>query len=743
MEVFLNNAHWIRPPYTKEDSCYDSSDWFIFRNILRVEGDEAHSATIAVDSKYWLFINGRRIVCEGGLKRGPVEKGSYYDTLDLSPHLRTGDNTIALLVWYFGRDGFSHRDSGSAGLLFHVNAAKLAGPWRVLRHPAYFDPGYLHDAYRLPESSIGFDARRDLPGCFEEDFDDDSWPVAINCESAGEGPWGTLEPREFPQWFWSEPKDYSTIKKIDSPFDDGFVYYRCTLPHNAQFVPILEVDAVAGLAISIHVAQDTQRLWCLYVTRSGEQQHEFEGWLNGEEVIYRIPSNAVRVIRLQYRETRYPAAFAGSFECDDTLLNRLWLKSRRTLLVTMRDNFMDCPCRERAQWPGDLVVQLGQVPYCLDRTADLLVRKGLRETMRWQRPDGVIYGPVPEGNWKCELPAQMLTLLSPYGIWTYYMHSADMTTLAELYPYAKRYFDIWQFQESGLIVYRPDGKGAIPVVDGENSVGVWDWIDWGDNIDSEVCLNAWFVIAAQGLRQMATELGFNEDVAKIAQTEDQVTQAMRKHFWDDVQGAYVSPGFEPGPDDRAQALAVISGVARPEQYPLLTVQLGRVYRACPYMERYVLEALFKMVAVEQALERMRNRYRGLTENDCSTLWERWPEHTSHPGTINHSWSGGPLTLLSQEVAGLAPLVPGWQLFSLRPQPGGLRLIDTSVDTPHGRIHFKASFENEVWTVSLNLPLGTRAEADFSALGSSEGVITISGHEWHAVYQAGLMTSGVL
>ncbi|MFR7465122.1 MAG: hypothetical protein ACLUVG_09725 [Phocaeicola vulgatus] len=30
----------------------------------------------------------------------------------------------------------------------------------------------------------------------------------------------------------------------------------------------------------------------------------------------------------------------------------MWEKSQRTLYITMRDTYMDCPDRERAQWWG-------------------------------------------------------------------------------------------------------------------------------------------------------------------------------------------------------------------------------------------------------------------------------------------------------------------------------------------------------------------------------------------------------
>ena len=74
-------------------------------------------ARIAVDSKYWLWINGELVVFEGQLKRGPNPNDTYYDRVDLTGHLQKGENTVAILVWYYGKDGFSHKSSGKAGLV--------------------------------------------------------------------------------------------------------------------------------------------------------------------------------------------------------------------------------------------------------------------------------------------------------------------------------------------------------------------------------------------------------------------------------------------------------------------------------------------------------------------------------------------------------------------------------------------------------------------------------------------------
>jgi len=90
--------------------------------------------------------------------------------------------------------------------------------------------------------------------------------------------------------------------------------------------------------------------------------------------------------------------------------------------------------------------------------------------------------------------------------------------------------------------------------------------------------------------------------------------------------------------------------------------------------------LFLMSAPDAALARMKQRYGPLVAGEWTTLPELW-----NGGTHNHAWSGGPLTLLSQYAAGLAPLTPGWATYQVRPQPGALRSIDATVDSVAGRI----------------------------------------------------------
>ena len=81
----------------------DTSQWICFRKVINVKGNPSkNKLRIAADSKYWLWVNGELEVYEGALKRGPNTKDTYIDNITLK-NLKEGENTIAVLVWYFGK----------------------------------------------------------------------------------------------------------------------------------------------------------------------------------------------------------------------------------------------------------------------------------------------------------------------------------------------------------------------------------------------------------------------------------------------------------------------------------------------------------------------------------------------------------------------------------------------------------------------------------------------------------------
>jgi hypothetical protein len=145
--------------------------------------DKSVKMQVAVDSKYWLWINGHEVVFEGGLKRGPNPNDTYYDELEISRYLKKGKNVIALLLWYWGRDGFCHKSSGESGLLVRLSAGRTSivsdASWKVKIHPAFGATAEPYPNYRLPEWNVHFDARNDIGSWFRCDYNDKSWHDAV------------------------------------------------------------------------------------------------------------------------------------------------------------------------------------------------------------------------------------------------------------------------------------------------------------------------------------------------------------------------------------------------------------------------------------------------------------------------------------------------------------------------------------------------------------------------------------
>ncbi|HYE04392.1 MAG TPA: alpha-L-rhamnosidase C-terminal domain-containing protein [Planctomycetota bacterium] len=694
-------ARWIWNDASRPDQ------WMRFRRRLDL-GTAARRAVarIACDSKYWLWIDGHPVVREGALKRGPTARDTWFDEIDLAPHLRAGANQIAILVWYWGVDGFSHNDSGHGGLLCEVEIdgavvdGTATGGWRVSPHPAY-EPTADGPSpnYRLSERNVRFDARRDDPGWCEASYDDAAWPHASELARGGEGPWGELWPRPVAAWRWSEPLAYVDAASIPAIAPGGEVV--CRLPSNLHVVPIVELTAAAGATVVMktdHYAGGGNGQHFVvraeYVTRDGRQAFEAPNWVNGHAVHYDLPAGAT-IHRLGYRETGYDCDLSGAFACDDPFYATLWAKAQRTLYVTMRDTYFDCPDRERAQWWGDVVIEIGESFYGLSRHADALSRKAILDLCRWQRSDGVLFSPVPAGNWFMELPPQMLAAISTYGFWTYFWHSGDDSWMAEAYPHVRRYLEKWSLDERDLVVHRS---------------GEWDWGDWGEHVDLGMIDATWYVLALDAAARYARHLGRIDDIAGYDTLRARVLAAIRRHCW--TADGWRSPSHQGEIDDRAAAMAVLCGASAPEHRAATLAVLARVRHASPYMEKYVLEALFALDADDLAFQRMRERYAPMVEAPVATLWEFWTR--GGWGTENHAWAGGPLTLLSQIAVGIDPLEPGYRRFRVRPRPGPLTTLSATVPSARGII--RAAFTRRAGggTLTLEVPTGSQAVIDLSA-----------------------------
>ncbi len=682
-------AKWI---WDKENLTEENT-WMCF--IKKVTLDKAPDdliADISADSKYWLYINGETVVFEGSVKRGPEKNSGYYDSIDIAPYLNEGENSICALVWFWDNEtSYSYSSSGQGGFIFEAANEDITiisdKTWKVKRSDAFVDSPLYPPNYRLSEYSIYFDARKDTEAWISVAYDASSWENATEYSLGGKGAYGKLYPRGIPFLKDYGLKDYEnsagyenyTVKKL---FGEKITV---DVPHNAQLTPYLKIIAPEGKKIRI-TTENTLigAVSSTYITKEGEQEFEALGWFNGEHITYKIP-RGVTVVSLKYRETGYDSSFCGDFDCDDEFLNSLWQKSLRTLYVTMRDNFMDCPDRERAQWWGDVTSEMIMTMYSMDSSSYLLYQKGVEAMLSHIDETNVLQTVVPISGDYFELPVQQLAGI--VGFLTYYEYTGDKAFIEKVYEPSVDYLKLWEIGENNLVIHRE---------------GSWAWPDWGKKADMTAIENAWVYYALSAAEKMAEIAGKDDDLAFISERKAVIAKGY-KNLW--TKDGFKSEDVRK-PDDRANALAVLSGLADKDQYSAIENVLSATKNASPYMEYYVLEALCEMGEYDAARDRIKERYEGMMGEDYSTLWEFWD---SWRGTKNHAWSGGPLVIMSKHFAGITPTEAGYESVGINPQYALSDFISCTVPSIKGLITLNYEKTDEEYIVRLTLPQDMRAD----------------------------------
>lgn len=685
--------------------------WVAFRKKVSVDSlPQQAIARISADSKYWLWINGELVVFEGGAARGPRPHGpwqrvkniwelppkekpsnSWYDEIDITNFLRRGDNTIAVLVWYWGRETLkgTHVDSGQGGFLFQAKTGDTTivsdSSWKVKADVAYAcDSGDTGKS--IVPYNVKYDARKELGDWTMPEYADDGWAAATEKGRPPSAPWFEMEKNYVPPLVNHGLKHYANYPESQFPFTSSGETIRCILPFNKQITPYLEVECEAGQQIEISTDNRNNKINGYYTTKQGGQSFESFSWMSGNEVHYKIPAG-VKVISLKYRWTSV-GELAGDFQCSDPFYTRLWWMGRNTLFVCARDNFMDCPDRERALWIGDVADQAGYLFYCMDDAGRQLLKKAIRVTMAFS--DDGVFGALGPLRLR-ELPSQSLQFVDG-AVWQYYMNTGDKQTLRYAYPYVRAYLAKWTMGSNGLPEHRRGGLDA------------WDWYDWGQKstLDKDVIQPALYFIALKSASKMARVLGEAEDVAWYERRIRSIAESFDREFW---HGEYYSSDPLKFQDDRANSLAIVSELASKDKHQAIARSvLIPNYYCSPHFEWMVEESLCLAGMPDAALKRMKDRYQSQVEREnMSTLYEMFP----NGGTYNHAWNA-PNTILSKYIAGVSPTKPGWREFHVLPAMAHLDSIETTVPSQSGDIEVHIRREDGTFRVDLVSPPGTAA-----------------------------------
>ncbi|MBN1556530.1 MAG: hypothetical protein JW951_00120, partial [Lentisphaerae bacterium] len=446
------------------------------------------------------------------------------------------------------------------------------------------------------------------------------------------------------------------------------VRFECTAPEGACLEFGYAEDLIDGRfnnAVENQLADG-------YRCRAGRQSYCFLAWRAFRYLKLRLRScpGGLQLHALEAVRVRYPFEARGAFRSGDATLNGVFEICRETIRLCSIDQLMDTPCREGAQWLGDVsAVTLGGIYACFGDT--LLPEKFLRQSAASAQSSGLLSNITHLGcRGFSERTIPDYSLWWIIGLWRHYMYTGREAWIRTYYPEVLRIirFHLHYLNERGFLCDLPG----------------WVFIDWAP-VDKRGCsavYNALFAGALDAAEQAARLVGDADAAAWMAGLAATLRRNFVAAFYDENRGVFAD-GRAHGTLSEAVSehanFAALRWACCPHargQEILDRFDRGIDATECePFFMAVVLEALRRYGRGDTALRLIRERWgRRMLDRGATSCFEEWRINGSFRRgqwegamrTQSHAWSACPAEFLIRGLSGIEILEPGCAALRVAP-----------------------------------------------------------------------------
>lgn len=366
--------------------------------------------------------------------------------------------------------------------------------------------------------------------------------------------------------------------------------------------------------------------------------------------------------------------YLGSFNCSNTLLNKIWMTGAYTVHLNMQDYLWDGIKRDRLVWVGDMHPETAAiaavfgnnevVPKSLDLSRDIT--------------------PLP--GW--------MNGISTYSMWwiiihrDWYMHHGDLNYLKEQKDYLVKLLD--------QIITKIDSNGK-ETLDGTR------FLDWpsSENVKGvSAGLQAMMILSLDAGAQLCKTLNEPDAVQKC----EAAIAKLKTHVPD------------PNHSKQAAALMALADLLPAEKADKEIISVDGARNFSTFYGYYMLQAMAKAGNYQEAMDAIRTYWGAMLKLGATTFWEDfnldWLPGASRidalplPGqkdihgdygaycyigfrhSLCHGWASGPTPWLSEYVLGVKVMAPGCRVVKIEPHLGDLNFAEGTFPTPYGVIKIK-------------------------------------------------------
>jgi alpha-L-rhamnosidase len=583
------------------------------------------------------------------------------------------------------------------------------------------------------------DARKAVAGWGDAEFDASSWSEVVQVECA-------VVPEAAPAEPIRRTEELAVKEVIRSPSGATILDFGQNLVGWLR----VKVSGPAGHAITVRHAEvlehgelGTRPLRAAAATDrftlagTGDETFEPEFTFHGFRYAQvdnwpgELDPNAITAVVIQSDLRR-----TGWFECSNDLVNRL----HENVVWSMRGNFVslptDCPQRdERLGWTGDIQVFAPTASFLYN--CDAFLVSWLRDLAHEQTAmGGVVPFTVPSVLPGADRPAAAWGDAATVVPTVLHERFADERALAEQYASMHAWVDTLLSLAGERLLW-------------EGRFQFGDWCDptappdrpWQAQVDADLIATAYLYRSISLLTRAARQLGHGADADRY----EAAGAAVRSAFLE----THVTPAGRMVSDaPTAYALALCFEIATdPDQRRALADRLAHKVRASAFHigtgfvgTPLILDALlaggYPQYAERLLLQTENPSWLYAVTMGATTIWERWDsmleDGSINPGqmtSFNHYAFGAVADWLHRELAGLAPLAPGYARLRVRPLVlDAFDFARAAHETPYGPAAVSWHREGDEVVVAATVPANTTAEVSLPD-GRAPFAVGSGTHEW--------------
>lgn len=673
-----------------------------FFEKINKKTDSVYRMYITADSDYAVYINEQ--FCDGGQYADYSKKYKVYDELDLTKYLKDGENDVLIVGYCQNEDSSTYR-VGVAGVMYTITEdgqeIAVSNENTLCRKNPYYKSGSVDKVSGQLSYSFEYDATAE-----ETPYS----KAVVMCE------FDEVYPRPIKKLEIKEK--CSTRCVVGGSFIEG--KHTDTVGQKAQYSYLgfgeRTRTGVSDAGVNFTRDAETDGIYVVYdigreesglVTIDIELPVDSEmifGWgehfedmrprtyVGGRNFAARIKAKAgrfkfihpfkrsgCRYVMLQvYSEsavvhyagitpTDYPTTADVSFNCADSLHNRIYDVSKRTLLMCMHEHYEDCPWREQALYTMDSRNQM-ICGYYAFKEFDF-AKSSLRLMGMSLRDDSMLELCSPA---RVSITIPAFSAIYSVQMWEYLLFSGDKEFVAEYAPVCEKI--------CREFIRRTEENGLIPIL---AEYEYWNFYEWkpgldgtigktctDDEITYDLPLAAFVSMAYDSLSKIYSYLGDSEKAEEFKNESKKLNTAAHNAFFDAERGLYYTKiGKKSGERYHlaqiTQSLAVCSGICPEYELDRVLInlvenkELVTVTLSCSI---YKYEAMMKRPEVwgRRVFSDIAKEYGMMLENGATTFWETavGGDDFGYAGSLCHGWAAVPVYFYFRYIVGLYPKNPG-------------------------------------------------------------------------------------